>query len=37
MRKRGSSHRLFWWDQPLSLVDDLPAGVDNDDDGDAEP
>ena len=37
VRKRGSSHRLFWWDQPVSLADDLPVGVDNDDDGDAEP
>ena len=37
VRRRGSSHRQFWWDQPLSLTDDPPAGVDDDDDEDAEP
>jgi hypothetical protein len=34
---RGSSQRRFWWDQPVSLADDLPAGVDNDGDEGAEP
>ena len=37
VRRRGSSHRQFWWDQPLSLTADPPAGVDDDDDEDAEP
>jgi hypothetical protein len=37
VRKRGSSHRQFWWDQPVSAVDDLPAGVDDANDDDAEP
>jgi hypothetical protein len=34
VRRWGSSHRQFWWDQPLSLTDDPPAGVDDDDDED---
>ena len=37
VRKRGSSPRLFWWDQPLTLADDLPAGVDDDGADGADP
>ena len=36
VRKRGSSHRLFWWDQPMTLTDDLPAGVDDYEDDDED-
>ena len=37
VRKRGSSHRRFWWDQPMTLTNDLPAGVEDSEDEDAEP
>ncbi len=37
VRKRGSSPRLFWWDQPLTLADNLPAGVDDDGADGADP
>ena len=37
VRMRGSSHCRFWCDQPVSLADDLPAGVDDHRDKGAEP
>ena len=37
VRRRGSSHCQFWWDQSLSLKDDPPAGVDDSDDEDGGP
>ncbi len=37
VRKCGSSHRLFLLDQPLTLTDNLPVGVDNDKANVAEP
>jgi hypothetical protein len=37
VRKRGSSHHLFWWDQPLTLADNLPAGIYDDEVEGAEP
>ena len=35
-RKRGSTHRTFWWEQPLSLdsAGPLPPGDDEDEGGD---
>ena len=35
-RKRGSTHHMFWWEQPLSLdgVGPLPLGDGNDEGGD---
>ena len=37
VRKRGSRHRLFCWDQPMTLTADLPAGVDDNTIIDEEP
>jgi hypothetical protein len=36
-RKRGFSLHQFWWDQPLSLNNYPPVGVDNNADECAEP